>query len=70
MPSLLGYQRWVFVDFLLRKISVERCLGPNLISVMILRKGSSKADYNKEVKLGRGREASTKALTRGGDDSA
>lgn len=52
MSSLLGYQWPVFVGLLLRKISVERCLGPNLISVMVLRKGRSKADYNKEVKLG------------------
>lgn len=52
MSSLLGYQWPVFVGLLLRKISVERCLGPNLISVMVLSKGRSKADYNKEVKLG------------------
>lgn len=36
----------------MRTVSVERCLDPNLTSVMVLSKGRSKAESNKRVKLG------------------
>lgn len=44
----IGGQCWGFVCFLLRGMSVERCLGPNLTSVTILSNGRSKADSKKK----------------------
>lgn len=60
-----------FVGVLLRTMSIERYLDPNLTSVMVLSKGRSKPDSNKRlkgVKMGGGRETTT--LTRDGDDVA
>lgn len=36
------------MGFLLRTMSVERCLDSDLTSVMVLSKGRSKAESNKE----------------------
>lgn len=67
--SVMGF----FVGFLLRTMSIERYLDPDLTLVMVLSKGRSKPDSNtglKRVKLGGRRETSTTALTRDGDDGA
>lgn len=44
----IGGQCWGFVCSLLRGMSVERCLGPNLTSVTVLSKFRSKADSKKK----------------------